>query len=114
METIIIRKSRIDKLDKSADAEITLVEGGLLSKLSAAGKERSTYILNAGSSTTELNTINFYAESSGDNNVKLSNYDGDAQVSANNVIVTIRKDEGTIIKGNEAHRPTPSRVRRGA
>jgi len=103
--TAIIRKSRIDKLDKSADAEITLVEGGLLSKLSAAGKERSKYILNAGTSTTELNTVNFYAENSGDNNVKLANYDGNAQVSANNVVVTIRKDEGTIIKGNAAPLP---------
>ncbi|MEP1150703.1 MAG: FecR domain-containing protein [Balneola sp.] len=103
--TAIIRKSRIDKLDKSADAEITLVEGGLLSKLSAVGKERSKYILNAGPSTTELNTQNFYAENSGNNNIKLSNYDGDAEVSANNVIVTIRKDEGTIIKDNEAPLP---------
>lgn len=103
--TAIIRKSRIDKLDKSADAEITLVEGGLLSKLSAAGKERSKYILNAGSSSTELNTLNFYAENSSDNNVKLSNYDGDAEVSANNVIVTIRKDEGTIIRENQAPLP---------
>ena len=103
--TAIIRKSRIDKLNKSADAEITLVEGGLLSKLSAAGKDRSTYILNAGASTTELHTLNFFAENTGNSNVKLSNYDGDAQVSANNVIVTIRKDEGTVVRGNEAPLP---------
>lgn len=103
--TAIIRKSRIDKLDKSADAEITLVEGGLLSKLSAVGKERSNYVLNAGNSTTELNTQNFLAENSGGTDVRLSNYDGDAQVSANNVIVTIRKDEGTIIRGNAAPLP---------
>ncbi|MEP0005428.1 MAG: FecR domain-containing protein [Balneola sp.] len=103
--TAIIRKSRIDKLDKSADAEITLVEGGLLSKLSAVGKERSNYVLNAGNSTTELNTQNFLAENSGGTDVRLSNYDGEAQVSANNVIVTIRKDEGTIIRGNTAPLP---------
>ncbi|XWN38682.1 MAG: FecR domain-containing protein [Balneola sp.] len=103
--TAIIRKSRIDKLDESADAEITLVEGGLLSKLSAVGKERSKYILNAGSSTTELNTQNFLAENSGGTDIRLSNYDGDAHVSANNVIVTIRKDEGTIIRGNQAPLP---------
>lgn len=103
--TAIIRKSRIDKLDKSADAEITLVEGGLLSKLSAVGKERSNYVLNAGNSTTELNTQNFLAENSGGTNVRLSNYDGEALVSANNVVVTIRKDEGTIIRGNTAPLP---------
>ncbi|MEO9885470.1 MAG: FecR domain-containing protein [Balneola sp.] len=100
--TAVIRKSRIDQLDKSADAEITLVSGGLLSKLSAAGKERSKYILNAGSSTTELNTQSFYAENSDNNIVKLSNYDGDAEVTANNVIVKIKKDEGTIVRGNQA------------
>lgn len=103
--TAIIRKSRIDKLDKSADAEITLVSGGLLSKLSASGKEKSNYILNAGTSSTELNTQNFFAENSGDNNVRLSNYDGDAKVSANNVIVIIKKDEGTIVRGNQAPLP---------
>lgn len=103
--TAIIRKSRIDKLDESADAEITLVEGGLLSKLSAVGKERSSYVLNAGNSTTELNTQNFLAENTGGTNVRLSNYDGSAEVSANNVIVTIRKDEGTIIRGNAAPLP---------
>ncbi len=98
--TAVIRKSRIDKLDETSDTEITLVEGGLLSKLSAAGKERSTYILNAGSSTTELNSQNFYAENPGNNDVKLTNYDGSAQVSANNVIVTIGKNEGTIVRNN--------------
>ncbi len=103
--TAVIRKSRIDKLDESANTEITLVEGGLLSKLSAIGKERSKYVLNAGPSTTELNTQNFLAENSGGNDVKLSNYDGDAQVTANNVIVTIKKNEGTIIRGNEAPLP---------
>lgn len=100
--TAVIRKSRIDKLDKSIDTEITLVEGGLLSKLSAAGKEQSNYILNAGSSSTELKTQNFYAERSGPNDVKLSNYDGNAVVSSNNVIVTIKKNEGTIVRNNQA------------
>jgi hypothetical protein len=61
--------------------------------------------LNAGNSTTELNTQNFLAENSGGTNVRLSNYDGEALVSANNVIVTIRKDEGTIIRGNTAPLP---------
>ncbi len=100
--TATIRKSRIDKLDESADTEITLVEGGLLSKLSALGKEKSNYILNAGSSTTELKTTNFYAQNDSDGLVKLSNYDGNAEVSANNVIVTIKKNEGTLVRENQA------------
>ncbi len=94
----VIRKSRIDKLDESADTEISLVQGGLLAKLSAAGKERSKYILNAGSSSSDLKTQNFYAESDGNSTVKLTNYDGVANVSANDVTITIKKNEGTIVK----------------
>lgn len=94
----VIRKSRIDKLDESADTEISLVQGGLLAKLSAAGKERSRYILNAGASTSELKTQNFYAESDGDETVKLTNYDGLADISANDVTITIKKNEGTIVR----------------
>ncbi len=101
----IIRKSRIDKLDESADTEISLVQGGLLAKLSAAGKERSKYILNAGASTSELKTQNFYAESDGQETVKLTNYDGTANVSANDVTITIRKNEGTIVREGEPPAP---------
>ncbi|RNC85545.1 MAG: hypothetical protein ED557_01880 [Balneola sp.] len=101
----VIRKSRIDKLDESADTEISLVQGGLLAKLSAAGKERSKYILNAGASTSELKTQNFYAESDGQETVKLTNYDGTANVSANDVTITIRKNEGTIVREGEPPAP---------
>tara|TARA_R110000868_G_scaffold37111_1_gene131281 strand:+ start:18510 stop:20282 length:1773 start_codon:yes stop_codon:yes gene_type:complete len=97
----VIRKSRVDKLDESSDTEISLVQGGLLAKLSAAGKERSKYILNAGSSTSELKTQNFFAESDGKETVKLTNYDGVADVRANDVTITIKKNEGTIVKTGE-------------
>ncbi len=103
--TAVIRKSRIDKLNESSDTEITLVEGGLLSKLSSVGREKSNYILNAGSSTTELKTQNFYAENNGGENVKLTNYDGNASVTANDITITINKNEGTIISGNNAPLP---------
>ncbi|MCG8372327.1 MAG: FecR family protein, partial [Balneolales bacterium] len=97
----VIRKSRIDRLDESSDTEISLVEGGLLAKLSAAATERSNYILNAGSSQSELRTQNFYAEADTDETVKLTNYDGVANVSANDVTITIRKNEGTIVREGE-------------
>ncbi|MEQ9310382.1 MAG: hypothetical protein RLN90_13085 [Balneolaceae bacterium] len=97
----VIRKSRIDKLDESADTEISLVQGGLLAKLSAMGKERSKYILNAGPSVSDLNTQNFYAESNGNETIKLTNYDGYADVTASDVTITIKKNEGTIIKEGE-------------
>lgn len=101
----IIRKSRIDKLDESADTEISLVQGGLLAKLSAAGKEKSTYILNAGTSTSDLKTQNFYAESDGNETVKLTNYDGYADISANDITVSLKKNEGTIVRDGNAPAP---------
>lgn len=101
----IIRKSRIDKLDETAEAEITLERGGLLAKLSAAATQRSNYVLNAGSSETELRTTNFYAESDGAQTVKLTNYDGVANVSANDVTITIRENEGTIVREGQAPAP---------
>src|SRR5690554_1837570 len=96
--TAVIRKSRVDKLDESSDTEITLVEGGLLSKLSAVGKEKSNYILYAGASTTALKSQNFYAENSGNSIVKLTNYDGEANVTASQSTITIKRNEGTIIE----------------
>ncbi len=98
----VIRKSRIDKLSQSSDTEISLVSGGLLAKLSAAAKEKSNYILNAGASTSELKTQNFYAESDGNTTVKLTNYDGIANISANDVTITIKKNEGTIVEEGRA------------
>jgi len=103
--TAIIRKSRIDRLSETSDTEITLQEGGLLAKLSSVAAERSKYILNAGSSQSELQTTNFYAESGGDETVKLTNYDGVASVSASDVTITIRENEGTIVREGQA--PTP-------
>lgn len=102
----VIRKSRIDKLDESTDTEITLVDGGLLSKLSAIGREKSNYVLYAGASTTELKTQNFYAENSENSIVKLTNYDGAANVTANQATVIIRRNEGTIIDGDK--KPLPA------
>lgn len=98
----VIRKSRIDKLSQSSDTEISLVSGGLLAKLSAAAKEKSNYILNAGAATSELKTQNFYAESDGQSTVKLTNYDGIANISANDVTITIQKNEGTIVEEGRA------------
>lgn len=98
----VIRKSRIDRLNNAGDTEITLEDGGLLAKLSSAGKNRSRYTLNAGTSTSELRTQNFYAETDDTDLVKLTNYDGEAIVNSNNVSITIRENEGTIVERGQA------------
>ncbi|MEX2478834.1 MAG: FecR domain-containing protein [Gracilimonas sp.] len=98
----VIRRSRIDKLNNAGDTEITLEDGGLLAKLSSAGKDRSTYTLNAGSSSSELRTQNFYAETDDTDRVRLTNYDGEAIVNSNNISITIRQNEGTIVESGQA------------
>ncbi|MEO1022542.1 MAG: hypothetical protein AAFW89_08355 [Bacteroidota bacterium] len=100
-----IRKSRIDKLDDSSDTEITLVDGGILAKLSAAATEKSTYVLNAGPSQSEIRSMNFYAEADGNDKASLSNYDGETVVSMDDVNVTLRKNEGTIVEEGKAPLP---------
>ena len=73
-------------------------DGGLLAKLSAASKQKSTFVLNAGPSRTELKSQNFYAEADGPQIAKLSNYDGEAIINSNNVTISIQKNEGTIVE----------------
>lgn len=94
----VIRKSRIDRLTDATDNEITLENGELLAKLSAAGKNKSQYILNAGPSRSDLKTQNFFAEADGEGMAKLSNYEGEVFVNANDVTITIQENEGTIVE----------------
>lgn len=94
----VIRKSRIDKLTDATDNEITLENGELLAKLSAAGKNKSQYILNAGPSRSDLKTQNFFAEADGEGMAKLSNYEGEVFVNANDITITIQENEGTIVE----------------
>lgn len=100
--TAVIRKSRLDQLNESNETEITLEEGGLLARLSKVAAERNNFILNAGNSKSKLNSTNFYAESDDKGSFLLTNYDGIANVSANDVTITIRKNEGTVIKDGQA------------
>ena len=57
--TAVIRKSRVDRLSETSNAEINLEEGGLLAKLSSLAASNSTYILNAGNSKTTLKPLIF-------------------------------------------------------
>lgn len=101
----VIRKSRVDKLDESSDTEITLENGSLLAKLSASGKEKSKYTLRAGPAVSILKSQDFYAEAQGSQTAKLANYDGEAMIKANNVTITIQKNEGTVVE--EGKDPLP-------
>ncbi|MDE3056775.1 MAG: hypothetical protein KGJ59_02315 [Bacteroidota bacterium] len=96
--TVIIRKSRVDKLDQSVKRDIALEKGSLLTKLTAAAKEKSDFMFEAGTSASLVKSGKFWASASVEKNVKLSNYDGTLDVTASKVKVTVESNEGTIVE----------------
>lgn len=104
--TAIIRKSRVDQLNNRSEVEIELSSGGLLTRLTPSAQNDSEYILNAGTSTSEIRSGNFWAESDSDQRITLSNYDGQVTVGSSQSQVVIRENEGTIVvRGREPVAP---------
>lgn len=98
----VIRASRIDRLTNETDVEITVSSGGLLARLSTNAVERSNYQVNVESATTTVKSRNFYAERTDDRRVILSNYNGEATVTAEASSVTLAENQGTIVvRGRE-------------
>ncbi len=96
--TVIIRKSQVDKLDQSVKRDIALEKGSMLTKLTAAAKEKSDFTFEAGTSESLVKSGKFWASASKDKNVKLSNYDGSLDVTASKVKVTVESNQGTIVE----------------
>lgn len=98
----VIRNSRIDRLTNQTDVEITVSSGGLLARLSTNAVERSNYQVNVESASTTVKSRNFYAERTEDRRVILSNYNGEATVTAESSSVTLEENQGTIVvRGQE-------------
>ncbi len=98
----VIRNSRIDRLTNETDVEITVSSGGLLARLSTNAVERSNYQVNVESASTTVRSRNFYAERTEDRRVILSNYNGEATVTAESSSVTLEENQGTIVvRGRE-------------
>jgi hypothetical protein len=96
--TVMIRESKMDRLDQSIRRDIALVRGGLLTTLTASAKERNTLRLQAGSSQSEVRSGKFWASATEERRVKLSNYDGTMKVSANKEEVQLAANEGTVVE----------------
>lgn len=104
--TAIIRQSQVDKLTNRSEVEIELSSGGVLTRLSAAARNQSDYTVNAGSSSSNIRSNSFWAETQSDDRVVLSNFDGEVMVSALNSQVTLQENEGTIVvRGREPSAP---------
>ncbi len=98
----VIRNSRIDRLTNETDVEITVSSGGVLARMSTNAVERSNFQVNVESASTTVKSRNFYAERTNDRRVILSNYNGQATVTAESSSVTLAENQGTIVvRGRE-------------
>jgi hypothetical protein len=96
--TVVIRESKMDKLDQSVRRDIALVKGSLLTKLTESAKERNNFTFQAGTSESQVRSGKFWASAVEERRVKLSNYDGTMDVAANKGKVRLKMNEGTIVE----------------
>ncbi|NUQ82666.1 MAG: FecR domain-containing protein [Bacteroidetes bacterium] len=92
-----ISRSRLDNLTRAVKTDVTLVNGSLLARLSEQSKQRADFRLSVGNARSELQTNRFWANRDGDKRIQVSNYDGEARLTASNVTVTLRRNQGTVV-----------------
>jgi hypothetical protein len=95
--TVVVRTSQLDKLDRTLNANITLVKGSLLSQLSKQAQESGTFKLSAGSSEAIIRSGKFWASVNEVQSTKISNYDGTLEVKSGEAIITLKKNQGTVV-----------------
>lgn len=106
--TVVVRESKMDKLDQTVRRDIALVKGSLLTKLTESAKERNNFTFQAGTAESQVRSGKFWASAVEERRVKLSNYDGTMEVSANKGKVQLKMNEGTIVeKGKDPLPPMP-------
>jgi ferric-dicitrate binding protein FerR (iron transport regulator) len=103
--TAVVRTSRIDKLERTAQANIALIKGSLLSQLSKQAQESGAFKLSAGKAEAVIQSSKFWASVNEASTTRIANYEGIMEVRAGKIAVTLKKNQGTVVlKGKE---PTP-------
>jgi ferric-dicitrate binding protein FerR (iron transport regulator) len=103
--TAVVRTSRIDKLERTAQANIALIKGSLLSQLSKQAQESGAFKLSAGKAEAVIQSSKFWASVNEVSATRIANYEGTMEVKAGKMAVTLKKNQGTVVlKGKE---PTP-------
>jgi len=103
--TAVVRTSRIDKLERTAQANIALIKGSLLSQLSKQAQESGAFKLSAGKAEAVIQSSKFWASVNEASTTRIANYEGIMKVRAGKIAVTLKKNQGTVVlKGKE---PTP-------
>lgn len=102
----IVKEMRVDKLTNYTETEVTINEGGLLSSLSDEARRNGNFTVNTDESTSEVRSARFWASKDDDEErVTFSNYDGEANVTANNSTVTLQAYQGTIVVRGQSPLP---------
>lgn len=104
--TAVVRSSRLDKLDRTVNTDITLIKGSLLSQLSKQAQESSSFKLSTSSSQAIVRSGKFWASVNEANTTKIANYDGAMEIKSGEAIITLKKNQGTVVlKGKEPSPP---------
>lgn len=94
----IVKEMKVDKLTNYTETEVVINEGGLLSSLSDEAKRNGNFTVNTNESSSDVSSSRFWASrDSSEERVTFSNYDGEANVTANNNTVTLQAYQGTIV-----------------
>jgi hypothetical protein len=102
---VVIRESHLDKLDQTVRRDLALMNGSILTKLSAKAKETNRFSFRAGTSESTVKSGKFWASALQDRQAKLSNYDGSIDLTASNVKVTLQQNQGTVVEKGKAPLP---------
>jgi hypothetical protein len=104
--TAVVRTSRIDKLERTAQANIALIKGSLLSQLSKQAQESGAFKLSAGKAEAVIQSSKFWASVNEASTTRIANYEGIMEVRAGKMAVTLKKNQGTVVlKGKEPMPP---------
>jgi hypothetical protein len=103
--TVVIRESHMDKLDQTVKRDLALMNGSILTKLSAKAKETNKFAFHAGTSESIVKSGKFWASTIQDKKTKLSNYDGTIDLTASKVKIKLRQNQGTVVEKGKAPLP---------
>ena len=103
--TVVIRESHMDKLDQTVKRDLALMNGSILTKLSAKAKETNKFEFHAGTSESMVKSGKFWASTIQDKKAKLSNYDGTIDLTASKVKITLQQNQGTVVEKGKAPLP---------
>jgi hypothetical protein len=95
----LIRKMRMNLLENTGEAKVSLIKGDVLALLSG-GKKEEKFQLEIPGVKTKINSQHFWVGRD-KQGTRFANYDGELEISAAGSKVILAENQGTIIKENQ-------------